>query len=454
MHRSPRFAALLCAVTACGGAATDPPSLARDRPLPPIVTDEPSADGATDGRDAGPTSDDTSPIEPTDAPSEVRDTADVPVALPGSIDGVEPEAQSHHPPMIDPKGSIYRVTESVKADGNRPRMMVSRDHGAHWAEVDRAGRPPAVDLEGCHQLQSGDSIFLSVANSKRVWFSEFRTSGASEGADRWRPTEVVVADLGDQSGVKQFSSLARTADGQFWLFHSDRLVSERQQIAFRRRATNGVWGPGRRLDEEAGSWTAPRAIAARADLTWVFYKDHATGRLLARTLDAAGALSTSRRVDLDGTGAEASPHTNPVSYTNGDREVVVIVYADRAGLLRSVTIENGTATTVQLVASTPALANPKVALNEGVVAHLAVHGTTVHALWVDRDSGDIVHASRSDRGAWSRPVVAWASGGSTAWWVYANAYRRAGRARLAFTYDVGPHADDVGRIEYDELALE
>ncbi len=97
--------------------------------------------------------------------------------------------------------------------------------------------------------------------------------------------------------------------------------------------------------------------------------------------------------------------------------------------------------------------SPSVARNDGTVAHLSVEGTTIHALWTDLATGDILHSKRAHGGAWSTPVTVWASGNNIAWWVYGNVYERSGRTRLGFTYDVGVHADDVGDIKYNEITL-
>ena len=142
-----------------------------------------------------------------------------------------------------------------------------------------------------------------------------------------------------------------------------------------------------------------------------------------------------------------------VAYDAGGQEVVTIGYADADGLLQAVTIVDGVVDGVEQIGPDPVLENPSVALNDGTVAHFAVDESTVHVLWTDLDSGDVVHAERSDGGSWTEPDVAWSSGDNIAWWVYGNVYDRNGKRRLGFTYDVGEHPDDVGNIEYDELIL-
>ena len=173
--------------------------------------------------------------------------------------------------MIDQNGNLYRLTESQKSDGNRPRMMRSTDGGSTWAEVDAAHRPASRDLEGAWQLQIGTSIYVSVANSNNVWLHIFNTSDATAQPDHWVHDERVIKDLDNVGGVAQFSSLAYTSDDHLWLFHSDSMIDGRQQIGYRQRSPSGAWGPRLSLAETDGSWTGPRPIVGLNDVTHVFY---------------------------------------------------------------------------------------------------------------------------------------------------------------------------------------
>lgn len=424
-----------------------------------------SNDAASDaGLDAGRTERDASTIDApgSDAPAgdastrdaPPLDVPDIPVALPGFIEGVEPETQSNHPPMIDGNGYLYRVTETESSDGNNPRMMRSIDNGATWAEVDAGNRPSARDLEGCWQLQLGTAIYLTVAANNNVWFTRFNTSDAPDRPDQWVIDEEVVDELGNSGGVVQFSSVSPTSDGRFWMFYSGTVRSRRQEIQYRRRGADGTWSGAEILGDAAGSWTGPRGIAGAGDVTHVLYTDYENAELYWRTLSDEGVLSSPTRVDVAGLSSERIPHTNAVLYSAGGSEVITVAWADDSGELWSAQIVGSEVQAPERITADAVLENPSVALSDGTVAHLALDGTTVHVLWTDLASGDVLHASRPHGGSWSAPEIAWDSGDNVAWWVYANVYVRAGRRRLGFTYDVGEHADDVGFIEYDELNLD
>ena len=238
-----------------------------------------SADTTEGSASEGTTSATTTSTSETESGSSTGEPLPEPV-LPGSIEGVEPESHSHHPPMLDTNGNLYRLTESPADEGNNPKMMRSVDGGETWAEVDADNRPVADDLEGCWQLQVGSSIYISVAASDEVWFAVFNTSDAPDSPDQWVVDDEVVADLGNSGGVVQFSSMATTSDGQTWLFHSGTVIDGRQQIEYRRRTAAGDWGPGQDFEDSAGSWTGPRLLAGASDVTHVFYKDHVADELL------------------------------------------------------------------------------------------------------------------------------------------------------------------------------
>lgn len=393
------------------------------------------------------------PGDARDAAGTERDAGpDVVGDLPGSIDGVEPEAHSHHPPVVDSNGVLYRIVESPAEDRNQLKMMRSVDAGGTWAEVDADNRPSARDLEGTWQLQHGSTIYVSVTRNVHVWFAAFHTSDAADQPDRWVIDEDVDSDLSD-SDVVQFSSLARTSDGRFWVFYSDRLVDGRQQIAYRQRLGPDSYGPKASVGDTRGSWTAPVPVVGADDVTHLFYQDDLAHRLYWRTLTVGGDLSDATRIDASGTSEVPIPHTNAVRYDDAGSEVVVIAYLDADGALRSVTIRDGTVGDAQVISAEPVMEDPDITGNDGAVAHLAIDGTTVHAVWSDRSTGDILHAELPRGGSWSSATRLWDSGEDGAFWLYASAYERVGRRRLGFTYDIGPHPDDRGRIEFDEITL-
>ena len=378
--------------------------------------------------------------------------ADCPeTTLPGSIDGVEPESMANHAPLIDDNGNLYRMLETPSSDGNNPKMMKSSDGGQTWAEVDAGNRPSSSDLEGTYQLRVGSTIYFSHTRGPRVWFFAFNTSDAASNPDSWLPTEDVDENL-TSGGVVQYSSLTQTADGQFWIFYSDLLIDDRQQIAYRRRIAADDYGPKSKIGADSGEWTGPRAVLGDGDVTRVFYKDHENHELLWRTLSADGTLSGATRIDAGGTSMVPVPHTNPVVRMEGGQEVIVVGYTGADDTLKAVTITDGNVGPEEQVSVDPVLQDAPVVANEGAVAHLSLHGSTVHAAWTDETTGDIRHSATSGGGSWSTEQSLWSSDGEEALYVYCSVIED-GCDRLACTYDIGPHEDDTGQVEYLEHVL-
>lgn len=381
-------------------------------------------------------------------------TMSLPASAPGTLDGVEPEAHSHFPPIVDGNGNLYRITEGAKADGgNFQKMMRSSDGGATWLEVGAGSRPTARDLEGAWQLQLGTSIFTSVSGGTNLWWSEFRTSDAAEGADTWVGSEA--AELGDNpDGTKQFSSLVGTSNRRFWIFNTDAPNGSRQQIVYRQRLAAGSYSPKQPVDAASGSWTAPMAVLGADNVTThLIYKDQLGSQLRWRTLSLEGSLSEAVRIETSGTSKVFIPQTNPVVYQRDGAEVVMIAFADGGGVLRSVAITDGVVGAEEIVSPAPILQDPGITKNSGAVAHLTVLGSTVYAIWADLASGDLMMQSHPHGGSWSEPQRVWDSGANQAEWVYLQAYVRDKQRRIGFTYDVGPHPDDTGKIEFRELTL-
>ncbi len=368
---------------------------------------------------------------------------------PGSIAGVEPESLAQLSPVRDANGTLYRLTESEKSDGNNPRMMKSSDGGSTWAEVDAANRPEARDLEGLYQVQHGSALYYSMnLGTRTVWVS-FNTSDAASSPDRWVAEETVASGY-DKSSA-QYSSLVRLDSGEFWIFYSF-TEDGRSQIGFRKRTGPDQYGSEQRLASAGGDWSGPRAVAA-GDRTYVVYKDDAGDALYLRTLSATGTLSSPRRVDQNGTNSVPVPHLNPVVYQRDGQEVVEVAFAGADERLRSVSLVDDELTEEQLISSSPVLSDADVVENEGAVGNLSRGGDATYIVWTDEGSGDILWRRNASSGGLGPIETFWQSSNEVALYVYCSVFEDDGCRKLGCTYDVGPHDDDVGQIEYRELAL-
>ena len=383
-------------------------------------------------------------------------------AATGRIEGIEPEAHGHVPPYRDGNGNLYRVVEefgSPEPDHNTPRMMKSADGGATWVEVDEGSRPTDNDLEGAWFLQSGSVLVFVHTDGRNVSYSEFHTSDATTDPDRW-VTRNERGITGLSAGSQQWACAARTSDGRVWVFFSDTLAGSNKQLAFIRRDAAGSWTPKTRISSDAESLAGATCVVdPETDVTHVFYHDYADKQVLYRSLSPAGVLSAPRRIDTTGTDGASRNYnavTNPIVYTASGSTVVTAMFASASGV-RAVPITDGVVGGEQVVDSATPLISPlnsdENTGNDGPVMHLAVHGTTVHAMWVVASTGDVWHSSRPHGRSWSAPVRVVDSGAGHVSWLYSNVLSQGGADSLAFTYDMGPHLDDAGDIRYGRIGL-
>lgn len=372
---------------------------------------------------------------------------------PGEIPGIEIESHDHLAPVMDANGNLYRVTEDTVANGNRPRMMKSSDGGQTWVEQDVANRPTTGDTEGGWMLQDGSTIWFAWQKSASVHLTRFRTSDHPTAPDTYEIRTENVAS--PSSPGPQYASLARSADGGLWVAYGDS-PSGGPRSAVVKRTPAGGYGTPIVLDAGTAT-TAPRLVEGADGLTHVFYKDHENHRVYWRTLTSAGVLSAPVRVDSGGTSTTETPLTNAVAYTDGGEQLLAVAFADPGGVLRSVEIRDGVVGAEETVSSGPVTINPGDTTNLAAVAHLAVAGTSVVAMWSDAANGDVYRDVRPSGGSWGDDVVTVDTGAGTAgaaWYVYAGVLSEtATEARVGFTYDLGPHTDDDSNIKYDEVTV-
>ena len=374
----------------------------------------------------------------------------VAVAAPYEIPGVEIESHDHVPPMVDGRGNLYRVTEDSKSNGNEPQVMRSPDGGVTWTEQDPLNRPPIGDTEGGWALQDGPTIWFAWQSSD-IRLMRFNTSDHPSAPDTYQFQNEVVAPEAD--GGLQYASLAKNADGSLWVAYGG-VPSGGPRSALVRRDPSGTYSSPVIVDPGVAT-TAPRLVKGTGDRTYVFYKAEDENRIYFRSLSAAGTLSAPTRVDSGGTDAIETPLTNVVSYADGGAEVLVVLFAGPDGILRSVEVRNGVPGPEQVVSSSPVTIDPGETTNNAAVAHLAVAGTTVIAMWSDAANGDVHSDQRLDGGQWgpdTRRVDTGAGTASNVQYVYANVLRHSGsEATVGFTYDVGPTVDDESNIFYSQF---
>lgn len=374
--------------------------------------------------------------------------------LPGLIDGIEIESHDHVPPIMDAHGNLYRVTEDYKAEGNNPQFMKSSDGGATWGEQDAAHRSTQNDTEAGWVVRDGRAIWF-IWEAGDVHLTRFRTSDHPTRPDTYAISTETVAVEPSVPEHNQYVSAVRNPDGSLWIAYG--IDSDGPKIAFRKRTGPDSYTDQRTLDGRASPTTAPRLVSGADGVTHIFYKDHGSNRLYWRRLTADGVLSDARRVDSGGTHGVVTPLTNAVYYDDRGVEVLVVAFAGPNGHLKSVTIRDGRIGPERQVSGGPVMIAPEVVTNNAAVAHLAVRGRTVHAMWSDAKNGHVFRDTRGAAGGWGDDLRVVDTGPGTAQqaqYVYCRVLTLpSGRKILGFTYDLGPHVDDDSNILYDRVLL-
>ena len=373
--------------------------------------------------------------------------------LPGTLTGVMPEGHGHLGPYTDTNGNVYTVIEDFLANGNSPMAMKSADGGQTWNEIDRAGRPTTGDLEGSWTVQVGTTIYFAwQKSSAHIYMAAYNTSDAPSNPDKWViQRQEIHVPLTDPE--EQYISMVARSNGDLVAFYATEAGSAGQQIGYKiRSAATGTWGPQTLLDT---SKNTGQVVAERGanDTIHIFYKDHTNQHILYKSLSSSGVLSAARQVDTSGTHTIHSPMSNAVYYDAAGAERIVVAWANASKILKASVIENGIPSAEQTVSDVPVVINPGITDNIAAITHLAVDGTTVHALYADESTQDIWHDSSANGTGWGVDMeidddltVQWLSG--------LNAYtNRTGQRVLGYIYDTSPHADDGGNIRYNELAL-
>lgn len=381
-------------------------------------------------------------------------------ALPGLIGlygnpTVQPETQGHVIPVRDGNGNWYWFGEGTIAyDTNRPHPSKSTDGGITWKPaVTFANRDQtARDLESAWVIKSGTVMYAFVNRDDTAWCLRLRMSDHATNPDSWDTTEVVDTGM-SSSGVIQFIGANLLSTGEMWAFYTGVLSGANNTISYKKRATNGTYGTRQTL-VSANNCVGASPVTGAGDLTYVYYKDLTADALVYKTLTAAGVLSAATTV-ASGTAisSQSVPHTNPIYYDDAGTEVIGIAYTNDAGVLKYREIRGGVLQTEETISSAAVTQNPGSTDSQSAVAHLAVDGTTVHALWSRAADGDLMHDSRVLGTGWGTETVEWASGGSTGWYIYCDVVTIGTDVKLAYIYDQGTHVDDASNNNFNMKQL-
>ena len=379
----------------------------------------------------------------------------IPGLLPGSIAGIEPESHAYTVPIMDSNGNLYRISESFLAENNQPKANKSTDGGATWVEQDAANRP-GTDTSSIGDLESGWTIWDSTDKTLRfawqrsfVAYSAFRTSDHATNPDTWvANTRENVAAI---TGSPQYASITKPTDQSYeWLFYNNSTTKP----SYKQRNSAGSYGS--QLDVDTAGQHPAAILAPNGTDSYIVYRK--TNDLVYKKLTSGGTLdSSATRIDTNGL-ISTTPiaFAAPQMHTQAGNVYMGVLFCNSSTAPRFVLVTNGTPGSEETVDADGVLQNPGDTTNDASVMSLAVDpdNGTFYAVWVDTTTGDVRMRERPHGGSWSSETTLYtATGAEEVQWVYATVLDRGATKALAYTYDVGPHLDDEGDIQYNEMAL-
>jgi len=316
--------------------------------------------------------------------------------LPGSLNLLEPEAVSFHGPFIDGNGNLYRVGETTLAEDNNARVAKSTDGGKTWTYPDDANRPLQSDFEAGNTVQTAGFLHVFFFTGAQYEYHRFNTSDNGTTPDTWtvkRQSIVLPAEA-----TPQYAWGTVLSNGDAVAFYQ--VLSTTSKLKYKRRVA-GTWGSEAAVDDTI-TIQQHVAVVGTSDVTHLIYKDDTNNQLKYRTLSSGGTLSGATRVDTSGVPdtRHAPMACPPVRYTDGGNEVIAVAFLVGTGL-RVVRITGGTPGSEETITGATPAQNPGTSTNEGVVASLAVDGTTLHLVWSDSSTLDVFHSQSVAGGAWS-----------------------------------------------------
>ncbi|MBA2730492.1 MAG: Ig-like domain-containing protein [Euzebyaceae bacterium] len=378
-------------------------------------------------------------------------------AVPAPVPGTYVESPLEVGPFADANGSLYYLNEFAEATPE-VRMRKSADRGRTWTEAGATSRPAERDWKAVDIVQTDGELNIFLNEGRFARFYRFATSDHSTTPDRWTTNETVATGF-SLARSQQAAALARRADGTFVAFYN-RSSGTHDNLFYRIRSTNGMWGAEQTLEAEAKvHWQAVVASTSSTDTTHVLYYG-SNGTIHHRTLSSGNSLSA-RRTIATGVGTSArnsAPFIPPVKWKSGTDEKMMFFYAispsTKMGTwrLRSTVIVND-------AAPEPAkTVNPSVeiAVDPGTfgsrmpVVTAGIDGTTVRLLFADRTDLDLYTTTNTDDGTWATETML--RDALSAHMVRGRVVTVGGNKVFGFIYDEhSAGGDDLSK--YDEIFL-
>lgn len=361
---------------------------------------------------------------------------------PAHLGGTFVETPGRIGPWEASNGDLYFIIEPTETD-NVLMMVKSVDGGTTWHEVDGANRPAADDLEGVASDVDGDTIHILHQTSEQVWYHAFRTSDHLREPDTWTVRDERVATPGEPP--TQVASLAARSDGSLVAAYGGP-----EKIHLRVRSAEGDWGEEVVVDaDEPQILSGPHVVLGASDVVHLAYTAD-DGTAWTRTLQPGGALTPRRQLAAGlGTTEYDVGAILPLIFAP-ETNALTILYRLASGELWERRIVDGGSLTEPVLVSDRAVVQNAVDSDQAGADAIA-DGTAVHVLFIEQDSGHILHTHREEGGSWQPATLL--VDGVDAQWIRGHLLTRQGGRAYGFVYDGGSDGGS-GMNRFGKVPLE
>jgi len=363
----------------------------------------------------------------------------------GHLGGTFVETPGRLGPWQASNGDLYFVMEPAETD-NVLMVVRSTDGGATWREVDGANRPAADDLEGFGTTFRDGRIHMLHQQSEAVWYHAFGTADDATAPDRWITRDEPVATPSEPP--VQVAALTDRPDGSLVAVYGDSIG-----LRIRIRSPTGAWSAERRLRGAADEiLSGPQLATGAGGTVHLAYtaRTATEGAVRLRALAGDGTPGAARLVDTASGAREADAGAVvPLVALPGSGEVVVLYRRSDGTLWEHRSTGDGARTEPVRVTDHRVVQN---AVDSDQVGADAVgYEGTVHVLFIDEETRNLLHTRRPPTGGWepARPVVEGIRGQWVRGAVVTDAH---GSPVYGFVYDAGSDGGS-GMNRYGEIPL-
>lgn len=365
--------------------------------------------------------------------------------LAGHIGGTFVETPGRIGPFQASNGDLYFIIEPAETD-NALLMVKSSDNGQTWQEVDGENRPSQGDLEGFAAFFWKGTIHMLHQKTRITLHHSFHTSDHSTHPDTWDIRDERIAS--HDGPPTQVATLAVRSDGSMVAVYGST-----HNLHYKIRSADGIW-EDREGIIDAGNGiilSDPQVIpGVDDDIHLAYYGSNGTAwhRHILPDGSLTSAVLLSEDLSPDPLGENGSilplvfiPETN----------TLVAIYQDKSGMLWERRVTDSAISGLPVQVSGRKVVHNAIDSDQAGADAIA-HGTAVHILFIEDETGSIYHTYTNDSDTW-QPSELLVDGIKGQWIRGSLLTNQDGEPVYGFVYDAGSNGGS-GMNKYEKIPLD